>query len=339
MVKKILIVVIGLIVVLLLVGFVFPRQFETSRSLTINTPADYIFDEVNDLERNEKWSYWNSIYDDMTTTYGDIKVGEGAVMEWDGPESGKGKMTITESVPYSSIKTDLDFMEDGTAEGWYTFEPDGEGTKVTTGFSFDLGMNPLARWMGVLMIKPEMNKSFEYNLAKLKEIAEAKPRYTVPISIEGTSAISYIGISSTMAIDDQDGMAAQMGKSYGELMSYLQKNNVQIAGAPFCLYPKWDEANNQMEMVCALPVPSDADFAKGKVNYPVMQLPAGVAVKATHTGNYDKLGETHGQIDQYIAMKGLTVNGPPMELYITDPMEESDTTKWITEIYYPVKQQ
>jgi effector-binding domain-containing protein len=111
-----------------------------------------------------------------------------------------------------------------------------------------------------------------------------------------------------------------------------------MAGYPFCLYPKWDEENNEMEMVCALPVPADAQFAKSKVTYPVQLLPAGRAVKATHNGNYDKLGDTHGQIDKYIEYKGLTISGAPWEVYVTDPTVEPDTTKWITEVYYPIQQ-
>jgi hypothetical protein len=34
--------------------------------------------------------------------------------------------------------------------------------------------------------------------------------------------------------------------------------------------------------------------------------------------------------------KGLT-NGPVIEEYVTDPMNEADTTKWLTNIYYTLK--
>lgn len=174
MIKKILISLVGLLCILVVVGFFLPSQLEISRSITINAPAEYAFDEVNNLENHPKWSYWNTLYKEMTTTYGDIKSGVGAMSSWSGEESGDGSMTITESVAYSSIKFDLDFMEDGTAKSWYTFESEGENTKLTTGFLVDFGMNPIGRWMGVFM-KPEMNKAFDYNLSKLKELAEAKP--------------------------------------------------------------------------------------------------------------------------------------------------------------------
>jgi effector-binding domain-containing protein len=31
------------------------------------------------------------------------------------------------------------------------------------------------------------------------------------------------------------------------------------------------------------------------------------------------------------------MGGAPMELYVTDPMMEKDTAKWLTEIVFPIK--
>src|SRR5688572_29633154 len=217
MLKKILIGIVGVIVVLLIIGFVLPGKMELSQSITVNAPAGYVFEEINNLENNPKWSYWNNLYKDMKVSYGNIKAGAGAISEWDGEESGKGKMTITESIPDKSIKMDLDFMEQGTAQSWYTFAPDGEGTKISTGFTSDMGMNPIGRWMGVIM-KPEMEKAFDYNLNKLKEIAEAKPKFSVAISEEETKPITYIGISISMSTENDQAIGSQIEKSFGELM-------------------------------------------------------------------------------------------------------------------------
>lgn len=334
MLKKILIGLIGLIVALLLIGFVLPGNVEVSKSISINAPADYVFGEINNLEKNPNWSYWNNLYkDDMKVVYGDIRSGVGAFSSWEGEEAGKGSMTVTESTPNKSITIELDFMEMGTAQSWYTFEPEGEGTKLTTGFSSDMGMNPLMRWMGMIMIKPEMHKAFDYNLSKLKEIAEAKPMFTVTITEVETQPISYIGIPSTMRMENTEAVSEQMGKSYGELMTVLQKAKVEMTGPPLCLYPRWDEEKKEFDMVCALSVPTNA---KLPANYKITPLVGGMAIKAIHLGDYSKLGETHDQIYKYLGMKKLE-HGTPWEVYITDPGAEPDTAKWVTEVYYPVK--
>lgn len=334
MLKKILVGVIGVIVALLIIGFVLPGKMEITQNILINAPTSSVFDEINDLKKNPEWSYWNNLYkDNMAVTYSEVSTGVGATSSWDGPEAGQGTMTITESLPDKSITMDLDFMEQGTAKAWYTFEPTDDGTRVSTGFSADMGMNPIARWIGALMIKPEMEKALSYNLSRLKEIGEAKPVFKISITEVELSPSSYIGISSTINIDDMQAMSMQMGKSFGELFGALQKAKVEMRGAPFCLYPRWDEETRIGEMVCALPVPANA---KLPAKYTIQETIGGKAVKTIHMGDYHKLNETHDQLDKYIAFKKLQINGAPWEVYVTDPGAEPDTAKWVTEVYYPV---
>jgi effector-binding domain-containing protein len=330
--KKILLGVVALIVLLLLVGFLLPGKMEMSRSTTVNAPAEYSFEEVNALENWNKWSYWNNLDTTMEVTYGDKKVGEGSWYSWQSEEMGNGKLTITESVPNSSIKTDLDFMENGTAQSWFKFEPEGESTKVTMGFSTDFGMNPIMRLMGATMMEGEMNKAFDYNLAKIKTLAEAKPKYSVKITEENISPVSYIGLPKTMSPQNMQAVSKEMEKMYTELTNVLAKAKVEMNGYPFCIYPRYSP--EEMEMVCAVPVAPDA---KLPAKYKISQTPGGKAVKATHVGAYEKLEATYKDLDQYIAFKKIEMNGAPWEVYVTDPTVEKDTAKWVTEVYYPVK--
>lgn len=65
-------------------------------------------------------------------------------------------------------------MEEGVAQGIYTFSPEGSGTKVTWAFEFDTGFNPLLRILGKFM-DGMVGKDFEKGLSKLKTILEAMP--------------------------------------------------------------------------------------------------------------------------------------------------------------------
>ncbi|MBX2965664.1 MAG: SRPBCC family protein [Cyclobacteriaceae bacterium] len=336
MIKRILLFVGGLIVLLLLIGFVLPRKFELTKSEVINAPAAYVFEEINTLDNWPRWSYWNTLDPDMEVVYSEQKSGTGAYYEWTSEVLDKGKLVITDSKLNKLVACDLFFMQsEKPSRAVYQLEPAEGGTKLTMNFDTDFGMNPIMRWVGLLMFPSEMNKAFDHNFSKLKEIAAAKPKFTVTLSEETTNPISYIGISSTMSFEDIDAISAQMGKSYGELMGVLQKAKVEMTGAPFCLYPRWDEEKKEMDMVCALPVPPDA---KLPAKYPVMQIPGGKAVKAIHLGDYHNLEDTHNQVNQYIEYKNLQIIGAPWEVYITDPEMETDTTKWITEVFYPVKE-
>ena len=332
MLKKIVFAIVGLIALVAVIGFLLPSKFEITRTVKVNAPAEYSFEEVNQLDRWNNWSYWNTLDTSMTITYGDKKAGEGASYSWTGEEVGNGKILITESIPFKSIKTDLDFMENGIAKAWYNFEPAGDSTAVTMGFSTEFGMNPFMRLMGATMFEGEMDKAFTYNLQKIKEIAEAKPRFAAKITEEKVSSVSYVGLPYTMSPKDPDAVAKQMGKMYTELFNALQKSKVQPNGNAFALFPKYSPES--MDFVCAIPVAPDA---KLPAKYPMMQTPEGTAVKAVHMGSYNNLESTHKEINKYIEFKKYTVSGAPWEVYVTDPTIEKDTAKWITEIYYPVK--
>jgi effector-binding domain-containing protein/uncharacterized protein YndB with AHSA1/START domain len=329
MVKKILLVIAGLIVLLLLVGFVLPAKLEVSKSVTINAPADAVFEEINDLERWPSWQYWNTLDPEMKITYGEKKVGTGAMYSWDGPVLEVGDLTITESVPNKSISIEMHFGENPSS-GFYSLEPAGENTKLNFNFMMDQGMNPIGRWINVFM-KGEIEKSFDYAGEKIKGIAEAKPKFSYKITEETIPAISYVGLMHTMSPQDPAAISAQMAKMYGELETMLKKAKVTVTGYPFALYPSFTEES--MDMICAMPVAADA---KVPAKYKVETTAGGSAIKGIYIGDYNNMMAIHMELDKYLQQKGLTMNGAPMEVYVTDPMLEKDTAKWITEVYYPV---
>ncbi|NNE56058.1 MAG: AraC family transcriptional regulator, partial [Flavobacteriales bacterium] len=54
-------------------------------------------------------------------------------------------------------------------------------------------------------------------------------------------------------------------------------------------------------------------------------------------GPYEASGDVWMGMDRYIQCNGIEMNGAPFEMYVTDPMQEPDTAKWLTEIVYPVE--
>lgn len=331
MLKKILLVLAGLILVLLLVGFVLPGKLEVSKSVSINAPADAVFEEINDLKRWENWQYWNTLDTaNMKITYGDKTSGTGASYSWDSPILKTGTISLTESIPNKSVALSMDFGGN-PASGLYALDPDGDNTKLTLNFSNDTGMNPIGRWINVFM-KGEIEKSFDYACKKIKDIAEAKPKFTYTITEEILPAMSYVGLMHTMSPKDPVAINAQMAKMYGELETALKKSKVEITGYPFAMYPAFSEES--MDMICALPVAADA---KVPAKYKVETVAGGSAIKGIYKGDYNNLMALHMELEQYLQYKGLTMNGAPIEVYVTDPMLEKNTSNWITEIYYPIK--
>lgn len=170
--------IVGLLIVvavLLLAGFLLPRQVEVSRAVVIDAPSGAIWPLVSDLKRFNEWSPWAAIDPDGTTYhYEGPQDGVGQRLVWSSahPDVGSGSQEIIEIDPGRSVTAQLRFGELGEAEASIILTPAGRGTEVTWDFDTDLGMNPVRRWLG-LFIDGWVGKDYEAGLARLKQLAEA----------------------------------------------------------------------------------------------------------------------------------------------------------------------
>ncbi len=125
----------------------------------------------------------------------------------------------------------------------------------------------------------------------------------------------------------------KMGELYGSLFGYLGTNSIQPAGAPFAVYYEYNPQGN-VTMEAGVPVSAevkDADNIKYK-EYPAMKV-----VSTLYVGPYDKVGPTYELIQKYLKDNNLQQAGATWEVYLTNPQEEQDQSKYQTMIYFPVK--
>ena len=175
MVKTIVISVIVLIVAVLIYAATRPDTFRIQRSASINAPPDKIFTILNDFHRSESWSPYEKKDPMMKRTFSGAASGKGAVYEFDGnKEVGKGRLTITDTVPPSKVTIALDIVEPFAAHNIveYTLESKGDATQVTWSMT---GQSPyVAKVICLFMNMDRMvGKDFEVGLANLKVVAEA----------------------------------------------------------------------------------------------------------------------------------------------------------------------
>jgi uncharacterized protein YndB with AHSA1/START domain len=171
--KNLLIVIVLAIAALAAGAYLLPRNVIVERTATVSAPPEEVFALVNSLKRSAEWSPWMGLDPNMTVTYSGPDEGVGATMEWtsEDPAVGNGRQEITASVPAERVESALDFGDMGTAEAWFVLAPDGSGTSVTWGLDADMGMNPIGRWMGLMMDR-WIGADYEKGLASLKALAE-----------------------------------------------------------------------------------------------------------------------------------------------------------------------
>ncbi len=315
------------VVLFLVIGVFLPKEIRIQHSISVETKSNVIFKQVNTLANWDKWSPYPDLDPSLEFTNEGPEMGVGAVQKWIG-KSEKGEMKITESNPYLEINFMLDFYEKGTSEMFWTFNEDGDFTMVTWGMDVTELVYPFERYQALIM-KGFMRGVLADGLEKLKSVCEALPE--IPeIKLTNFDGMPGLAIYDSAYTYDVENV---MARDYGEIMAFMSENNIRLFGAPFAIYYRW---NPSLPSVMNIGIPTDG-LKKGKGNIKPVAIEAGNVVVGKHYGAYDKIGNTHEYIIQFIAEHKLEMNGPYWESYITDPATEADTSKWLTKIYWPVK--
>ena len=138
-----------------------------------------------------------------------------------------------------------------------------------------------------------------------------------------------VGIRKKVAMSE---IGQTMGPLFGEVHGYIQQSGEKTAGMPLAIYHSMSGPTVDLE--CAIPVVS-AMTGAGRVRGG--ELPAGTAASVTHVGPYDDLPQTWAALTEWMKTQGLEASGTPWEVYVTDPGAEPDSSKWRTDIFFPVR--
>ena len=120
-----------------------------------------------------------------------------------------------------------------------------------------------------------------------------------------------------------EALPACFGRAIGEKLS---------PGRPFARYRNMTADAFEIDagvIVDKEPKPQ-GDFIGGR-------LPKCRAAVAIHYGPYETLGDTHEALSKWAKTEGHTPAPGPWEIYITDPTEEPDSSRWETRIYLPLR--
>lgn len=167
----------SLMVLLAIFSLVLPSKMRVERSIEVAVPANIAFEQINTLRNWERWSPWHGIDPHMLLSYSGPDGGAGASYNWfsQNPEVGNGELKIIKTEPYKFIETTMDFGPNGVANGTYTFDETGKGTRIMWVMESDLGMNPIGKYMGFFLLDGMIGKDFERGLNNIKQIVETQP--------------------------------------------------------------------------------------------------------------------------------------------------------------------
>lgn len=333
------IILLVVIVVGLIASLILPKEIEAKQSVTIDASPEVVWPMIASLKAQGEWSPWLEMDPDAEVEYSGEPATVGSKQMWDGNEDmGKGMQEITAIEPMKKVESHLTFMEPREAEGdaWITLEEDGEGSKVTWGLHTDMPI-PFNLIMRLAGMKGMIEKDYKKGLDKLKEMAEAQaamPNNEVDgytIETQDREAKTYLAVRGTVSF-------ANMGEYFETNMpalgAELGKQQLQMAGPPSGIYWSWDEEKGEADMAVAMPI---AGEAKAEDPFTIINLPASEVLTADYYGAYDKMESVYVALDKYMEQNNIEAGEVAMEEYITDPMAEPDTAKWLTKVYFYIK--
>jgi effector-binding domain-containing protein len=331
-----LLVIIAIAMILMLV---MPTSQQIERYITVNAPAEKVYEYLSKFENFNKWSAWNrhdsSLVNTITGTDGTL----GAVNSWKGDPalSGQGQMKISSLEINQEIEHEIKFLapREMNAKSEFDLQETNGQTKVT--WKFELRTpRPWNIFNLMSSLDRKMGKDFEDGLRNMKADIEkgaplSKPKKTYEVIPANYPATTFITIRQKVSWKDIPGFYSSNEPRIFEAIR-------QAGLSPFfpaCLFYTWDVANQETNMAIGIPVVNTDGFKND--SFEVVQIPASKALYADYFGPYDQSMEAYAAIDKYLAMHGLEQKYPIIEQYYNTPQEKTDRSKWKTRIFYLVK--
>ena len=133
-------------------------------------------------------------------------------------------------------------------------------------------------------------------------------------------------------------MMAEIGPAIREafvtINARLHAVDAETVGPPFIVYDHVGEPDEHAEFEVCVPVgysfPGDDEIV-------VTEMPGAAMAATIHRGSFEDVGSAYAALTDWIDAQRLVVDGPPREVYLTDPQVTPDPADFVTEIEIPVR--
>lgn len=184
MLRRVFATLLAIVVLVIVVGFLLPRQVVVERSLVIDQPADVIFEVMQDLRHFQQWSPWYAANPEAGYRLEGPAAGPGATLVWsDDGGSGAGRLWIVATDRPSRIDMRME-LGDSEVETWFGIEPEGLAQRVSWGMQMEVGTFDLTgRYLG-LMLPGLVGRSYSDGLERLADYLGQTPGRVPPLDLD-----------------------------------------------------------------------------------------------------------------------------------------------------------
>jgi hypothetical protein len=310
-------------------------DFTVERSQIINSPKSTVFNFVNDYRNWEDFSSWIVEDPEMQITYPKKTIGPGASISWEGKE-GTGDMLTVFVKENDSISQKMNY--DGTSSSvFWSFKDTIGGTKVTwkTTGKMSFTMKVYTAFNGG--INKIIGETYEKSLANLDKTLDFEIN-TYAVKVNGLVkklGTFYLRQTFTSEISKviKNGQIV-----FPKMITFCEQNNIELNGKPFIIYHTYDTVSGLTKLSFCVPIKnqiltsSGSDILTGK-------LEPFEAIKTTLTGDYSHTKKALDKAKTYINTNRIALDPTfsHVENFTISKTEIKNPSKWVTEIYYPIK--
>ena len=335
-IKWVLYLIITLIIVVLVIGLIVPKEIDIRVVHFSKVPSERI---TPYFQHWSKWKLWSPWVGNDTTLKVDIQGEDGkvgSVYHWTSENSGEGKM-VAKDIDAYNLKFDLQFVK--PFEGNYQCEIFAQDTINGTNISWTYHGAMSYPWNALAYLfdmKSSIQNDFNKGLQKLSFEAEKSMKYAYIVDELPNPGIDYIITRGTVKFEN---IAQFFGTHFGRLFEQAEKNQWKPC-VPTGLSFVYDEEKGETQMAAAVELNNYSK--KGKLDpgteiLTVSPITAPTLLKIYYYGPYNETGKAHETMDKYMADHGYELVIPVIERYITDPSTEPNPNRVLTEIVYPVQ--
>ncbi|WP_395050891.1 GyrI-like domain-containing protein [Flavobacterium sp.] len=311
-------------------------NFTVERSKIINSPKSSVYNYVNDYKN---WRDWNSLATEdslINITYSKNTIGKGSSCSWNGKQ-GDGDLQTTNIKENDSIIQTMNF-NGNSADVSMSFKDTLGKTKVSwkakgkMGFLFKV----LTAFNGGA--EKIFGSVFEKSLINLdKKLDYEINTYSVKVNgLVNNPETFYLAQTFTSEFSK---VSKNSGIVISKITTFCKKNNVTISGKPFVIYHTYNTTNELTKMSVCIPIKDPIFFIEGS-DISSEKLQSYQAVKTTLTGDYSHTKKALDKTLEYIRANYLNADKAisHIEIYSIGRNEINNPSKWITEIYFPIRQ-
>ena len=311
------------------------NDYKISREKDINIEKDILYTYINDFST---WKEWLDLkgYDKSTIlTYTAKTTNKNPSFAWKSTTL-NGKITTSKSVLSDTIYQNILIGEDTHKITWY-FTSNDKSTKVNW---FMEGKTSF-RWKLNSFIKSGIDAVygglFEKGLNKIEQnlIAELSSFKITQNGFVTRNANYFIQQKDSCTLDN---FQTNYQKIVKNTKQFANNNNLKTIDLPFIIVQERNKIKNYiLYSVCLsteeeVLIPEGSKVTNGYFdNY--------LAYKTTLSGNYSHLESARKKTEESILKLDyiINTNNNYIEIYKVSSPETKNTSKWVTELYYPIK--